>query len=498
MVFENQLIKEILEKYREIWAIGHAQSLLSWDSETYMPREGLEERAVARAELSLLAQKLILKPEFVELVERASGVEALNDYERGVVRVLAREIRIMKAIPPRLLAELTKTTQEAMYAWRVAKESDDFSKFKPYLEKIVELTREKADCLGWKEHPYDALLDLYEEGLTTRDVDNVLEPLARELRVILEKVVSEGRFPRKHPLEDVKYERSWMESVNSEVLRLLGYPLGDKARLDVSAHPFTIGIGLGDVRITTRYEGFDFKRSLLSTIHEFGHATYELQINPSLKFTPLATGVSLGVHEGQSRFWENIVGRSREFLEFIYPVLRRNLPFIEKYTPEDVYYYFNAVRPSLIRTEADEVTYNLHIVLRARLEKLMVKGEIKVSELPEQWNNLMEELLGVKPTRESEGVLQDIHWSMGSIGYFPTYTLGNLVAAQMKYHMEKDLNLKEKIASGSFNELKEWQRVKLHYYGSTYPPKELLRRAFGEEYAPEYWLRYLREKYLSI
>ena len=497
MVFENEVVKEILEKYRAIWAIGHAQALLSWDSETYMPRGGVEERAVARAELSLLAQKLILSPEFTQLVERAEKIEGLNDYERGVVRVLAREIRIMRAIPPRLLAELEKTTQEAMHAWRAAKETDDFNKFKPYLEKIVKLTREKADCLGWRDHPYDALLDLYEEGLTTRDVDNILTPLTSELKRILGKVEEEGRYPKKHPLEDVKYERTWMEAVNSEVLKMLGYPLGERARLDVSAHPFTIEIGLDDVRITTRYEGFDFKRSLLSTVHEFGHATYELQIDPALKYTPIATGVSLGVHEGQSRFWENIVGRSREFVELIYPVLKKHLPFIEKYTPEDVYLYFNVVRPSLIRTEADEVTYNMHIVLRARLEKLMLTGEVKVEDLPELWNNYMEELLGVRPGRHSEGVLQDIHWSMGSIGYFPTYTLGNIVAAQMMYAMEREVGLREKVAKGDFSAIKEWQRSRLHRFGSTYPPKELLRRALGSEYNVEYLLRYLREKYLG-
>lgn len=286
MYFQNEIVKEIIEKYRQIWSIGHALSLMGWDSETYMPKAGVEERAIARAELSLLAQQLILKPEFVQLVDKASGLEGLNDYEKGVVRVLQREIRIMKAIPPSLLAELEKTTQEAMHAWRMAKEANDYEKFKPYLDKIIKLTREKADYLGWKEHPYDALLDLYEEGLTTRDVDRILEPLAKELKALLSSVVYEGRFPQKHPLEDKQYERDWMERVNLEVLKIVGFPIGERSRLDVSAHPFTISIGLDDVRITTRYEGFDFKRSLLSTIHEFGHALYELQIDPGLKYTP--------------------------------------------------------------------------------------------------------------------------------------------------------------------------------------------------------------------
>ncbi|MEM3804857.1 MAG: carboxypeptidase M32 [Desulfurococcus sp.] len=497
MYFQNEIVKEIIEKYRQIWSISHALSLMSWDSETYMPKAGVEERAIARAELSLLAQQLILKPEFVQLVDKASGLEGLNDYEKGVVRVLQREIRIMKAIPPSLLAELEKTTQEAIHAWRMAKEANNYEKFKPYLDKIIKLTREKADYLGWKEHPYDALLDLYEEGLTTRDVDRILEPLAKELKALLSSVVYEGRFPQRHPLEDEWYERDWMERVNLEVLKIIGFPIGERSRLDVSAHPFTISIGLDDVRITTRYEGFDFKRSLLSTIHEFGHALYELQIDPGLKYTPLAEGASLGVHEGQSRFWENVIGRSREFVELIYPILRKNLPWVGRFTPEDVYLYFNTVRPSLIRTEADEVTYNLHIVLRARLEKLMIEGSVKAGDLPELWNSLMEELVGVKPKTYSEGVLQDIHWSMGSIGYFPTYTLGNIVAAQLRHHIERELKLSEKISRGEFESIREWLKNKIHRYGRTYPPKELLRMVFGEEYSVEPLVKYLKEKYVG-
>lgn len=497
MVFENPVIKEILEKCRVLWALAHAGALLGWDAETYMPREGVRERSIARAELSVLSQQLILRPEFVELVEKASRIEDLNDYEKGVVRVLEREIRIAKALPPWLIAEYAKVTQEAMIAWREAKKKDNYNLFKPYLEKIVDLARKKADYLGWKEHPYDALLDLFEEGLTTRDVDELFRKLEPEIKKILDKVMSEGRYPSKHPLEEVKYDTDAMRKVNKKVLELLEYPLGVRARIDESAHPFTQQIGIFDVRITTRYEGFDFKRSLLSTIHEFGHATYELQIDEKLMATPLATGVSLGIHEGQSRFWENIVGRSREFVEVIYPILKEHLDFIKDYSPEDLYYYFNTVRPSYIRTEADEVTYNLHILLRARLEKLLITGEIKVDELPEIWNDTMEELLGIRPRSYSEGVLQDIHWSMGSIGYFPTYTLGNLVAAQMRHHMLRELDLYELISEKKFRILKEWQKEKIHKWGSTYAPKELLRKAFGEEYTSDYFINYLEEKYLG-
>ena len=497
MVFENPIVKKILEKYRTIWSISHALSLMSWDSETYMPREGVRDRATARAELALLRQQLLLRPDFVELVELADSFEFLNVYERGVVRVLRRMIRIAKSLPPWLVAERAKVTQEAMIVWREAKAKNDFDLFKPHLEEIFDLTRKAADCLGWDKHPYDALLDIYEEGLRTEEVDRILSYLKSELKRVVEKALSEERYPRTHPLEEVKYDVAKIELVNKRVLEILGYPLGERGRLDVSAHPFTIDMGVFDVRITTRYEGVDFKRTLTAVIHEFGHALYQLQIDPALSYTPVADGASLGVHEGQSRFWENIVGRSREFIEYIYPVLREHLDFIEKYTLEDVYYYFNTVKPSLIRVDADEVTYNMHIVLRAELEKLLLTGEIRVSDLPELWGNYMEELLGVKPSTHSEGVLQDIHWSMGSIGYFPTYTLGNIVAAMMRKAMIREINLYERVASGDFKSIREWQRERIHKYGAVFAPKELLKTSLGSEYRPEDLVDYLVEKYLK-
>jgi carboxypeptidase Taq len=497
MVFDNPVIKELVEKTRVLWAINHATSLMGWDTEVYMPREGVRERGIASGELEMLNQKLLLQPEILSLLDKADKQEDLNDYERGLVRVLKRHVRIAKALPPRLVGEMARISQEAVVVWREAKAKNDYNMFKPYLEKIVKLSREAADHLGWEDHPYDALLDLYEEGLRTRDVDSLFAKLRPEIKRILDKILSEGKYPQSHELEKVKYDTDAMRRVNREVLELLGYPLGTRARLDESAHPFTIHMGIFDVRITTRYEGYDFKRSLLSTVHEFGHATYELQVDPRLMATALAHGVSLGIHEGQSRFWENIVGRSRAFVETIYPILKKHLDFIGKYTPEEIYYYFNTVRPSLIRTEADEVTYNLHILLRAELEKKMLTGEVKVDDLPEIWNNYMEEIIGVRPKNYAEGVLQDIHWSMGSIGYFPTYTLGNLVAAQMRHHIMKDMDLYEAILEKKFSDIKEWQRQKIHQWGSTYAPKDLLRKAFGEEYVADHFIRYLEEKYLS-
>lgn len=489
-MIRSDTVKQILEHYRVIWALGHAQSVMGWDSETYMPEEGIKGRAAARAEIAQLIQRFMLDEKFVKLVEKAEEEKDLTDVERGIVRVLKRDLKFYQRVPPEIVKEFAKVTSEAFVVWRNAKEKAKFDIFAPHLEKIVELSRIIADKLGYEEHPYDALLDLYEEGLTSRDVEAVFSVLEPGIRKLLNKLEAAG-WPKKHPLEEVPYERSKMEAAIVEVLELVGYPK-TRFRIDVSPHPFTIGITTPfDVRITVRYRGVDFKEPLFSALHEYGHALYELNIDESLAMTPVGNGVSLGIHESQSRFFENVVGRSREFVAKMSPILRKHLD-LAKYTDEDLFYYFNTVRPSLIRTEADEVTYNLHILLRYRLERLMITGEVKVKELPELWNNEMDRLLGVRPKNDAEGVLQDIHWSHGSIGYFPTYTLGNVVAAMIYY---KHGRVRELIAEGNIAAVKEYLREKVHKWGSVYPPKELLVRSFGETYNAEYLVKYLEEKY---
>jgi len=490
-MIKSETVRQILDHYRVVWALGHAQSVLGWDSETYMPKEGIKGRAVARAEIAQLIQRFMLDEKFVKLIERAEEEKDLTDVEKGIIRTLKRDLKFYQRVPPEVVKELAKVTSEAFVAWREAKEKARFDLFAPYLEKIVELTKVVAEKLGYEEHPYDALLDLYEEGLTSRDVEVIFSVLEPGIKTLLYRLESRG-WPKRHPLEEVPYERQKVEAAIAEVLELVGYPKG-RFRIDVSPHPFTIGITSPfDVRITVRYRGVDFKEPLFSALHEYGHALYELNIDESLAMTPVGSGVSLGIHESQSRFMENVVGRSREFVAKISTILRKHLDFLAKYTDDDLFYYFNVVRPSLIRTEADEVTYNLHILLRYRLERLMIIGEVKVSQLPELWNDEMERLLGVRPRNDAEGVLQDIHWSHGSIGYFPTYTLGNVVAAMIYYKHGK---IRELVAEGNFAAVKEYLREKIHRWGSIYPPKELLLRSFGETYNAHYLVKYLDEKY---
>ncbi|MCD6144375.1 MAG: carboxypeptidase M32, partial [Thermococcus sp.] len=281
-VFQNKVILKILEHYKKIWAINHAQSVLGWDMEVNMPKMGITERSVARGELSVLSQSLTLDPKFLELVEKAAALEDLNDYEKGVVRVLQRDIKIAKAFPPEFVRELSEVRSKATMAWTEAKEKDNFRKFEPWLDRIIELSKKAAEYLEYEEYPYDALLDLYEEGLRTRYLEPIFSKLEKDLKPILDKILEEGKVPKEHPLETEKYDIESMKEVNLKILELLGYPLEVRGRLDVSPHPFTTGFGINDVRVTTRYEGFDFRRALLAVVHEFGHALYELQIDEKL------------------------------------------------------------------------------------------------------------------------------------------------------------------------------------------------------------------------
>src|SRR5712692_517242 len=427
-LFSNPVVLDLLAKYKPIAAMTHTSALLGWDLEINMPEAGATARGQAQAEIELLRQKMTL--DLVGLVEKAEKQKTLNDAEKGVIRVIKREIDYYQKLPPELLEQLNKATVEAAVPWREARKKADFRIFQPHLEKITDLKRKQAEHLNPSTHPYNALLDLFEEGLTIDDLDRIFSVLIPQLKKILAKTLSQGRFPEKHPIEDLDYDVGALKQVNEKILRLLGMP-EKRFRQDVSTHPFSIKIASDDVRITTRYEPKDFKASMFGLMHECGHALYELQVDHELQFTPTATGVSAGVHESQSRFWENIVGRSKEFVPLVYPLLKTNLSFVARYDQKQLYSYFNTVKPSLIRVEADELTYNFHVAMRYELEKKLLLGKVKVSELPSVWNDMIEDYLGKRPDNDADGVLQDIHWSWGQFATFPGYSLGNIVAGML-------------------------------------------------------------------
>src|ERR671923_502695 len=503
MKSENPVINQILDAYKPIWSINHAGSLMSWDFETYMPRKGTEERGVADSQLRLLYKQLLLNKDFVDLVESAKKKPkegGLNDIEKGVVRVLDRNITRQMKIPKELTEAESLERVRGNMAWRQAREKSDFMMYEPHLKKMIEIKKQIAEKIGYEKHPYDALLDEFEEELTVDDLDKVFSALTPKIQKILKKLVDSGSVFCKEESNNLgkpRYDIQKVEELNREILKLLQYDT-ERFRMDVSTHPFTEAMGLNDVRITTRYEGTDFKRSISSTIHEAGHALYNLQCDQSLSITPLEGGSSLALHESQSRFWENIVGRSLPFVQLIAPLIRKQVSFANQATDDELYLYFNNVKADYIRVDADEVTYNLHIAIRYEIEKKIFGDELSVSEIPEFWNDRMDQLLGVRPTKDSQGVLQDTHWSSGLFGYFPTYTLGNLVSAIIASKMRKDLeDYEEDIKKGNFKPIREWLRLKIHQHGSVYAPKVLLNNNFNEGYNPDYFVAYIETKYLG-
>jgi carboxypeptidase Taq len=495
---ENHIVNQILDAYKPMWSLNHAISLMGWDFETYMPTSGTEERGMADSQLHILHKNLLLNKDFVGLVESAKKLDGLSDLEKGIVRVLNREITKQIKIPNELTQAESLERIRGNMTWREARQKSDFMMYAPHLKKMIEIKKQIAEKIGYEKHPYDALLDSFEEDLTVDDLDKVFGKLTPRIQKILKKLVDLGSpFCKESKLAKSKYDIQSVDKLNHDILTLLQYDR-KRFRMDVSTHPFTETMGLNDVRITTRYEGTDFKKSISSTIHEAGHALYDLQCDQSLSVTPLEGGSSLALHESQSRFWENIVGRSLSFVQLIASMIRKHVNFANQVTDHELYLYFNNVKADYIRVDADEVTYNLHIALRYEIEKKIFGDELSVSEIPEFWNDRMEQLLGVRPTNDSQGVLQDTHWSSGLFGYFPTYTLGNLVSTIIASKMRNDLEDYEKdIKRGDFQPIREWLRLKIHQHGSAYAPKVLLKNTLNEGYNPDYFVTYIETKYLE-
>jgi carboxypeptidase Taq len=493
-MFSNPLVLELNRKFTTNWALRSAGTILGWDLEVNMPSKGSTARGMVMGEVTMLMQKQLT--ELYPTLEKAGEREGdLNDYEKGIVRVLKRAQKYFTRMPPSLIERENQLAAEAFVIWRDARKKSDFKAFLPSLEKFVELKREEAEKLGYEDHPYNALLDQYEEGLTVADVDRMYSKLIPALKKILGKMPN-SKFTGNSPLVEKSYDISALSKVNRKLVDILGMPR-ERFRVDISAHPFEASSSRDDVRITTRYEGTDFRRALFSTIHESGHAIYELQLEEKLQFTSTGIAASNGFHESQSRFWENVVGRSRGFVNLLGPVLREQLDFVAPYDDEQLFYYFNLVKPGLIRVDADELTYNFHTALRYELEKKVIGGEISAAELPEMWNDTLEEYLGVRPPNDAMGVLQDVHWSHGDFGYFPTYTLGNVIAGMLWYNIRKDLAFEETVRAGAFDPVKKWLYEKIHRWGATYSPKELAERSLREPANSDRLVEYLEQKYVQ-
>ncbi len=482
----------------ELADIAHAEGLLHWDQETCMPRRGSEARAGSLGTLAGLAHDKLTAPDFVELVEALDGAGLTGD--EGVnVRELKRDQDRAVRVPKELVVELSRTESLAHEAWVEARDRAEFGLFQPWLEKIVDLKRREAHAVGFTGSVYNALLDDYEPHALVEEVDPLLGELRRRLVPLVEEILGSEAAAKQDDLLDQDYDIAVQESFGRRVLDDLGFDM-EAGRLDVSVHPFCSGSHPGDVRLTTRYNAGQLTSALFGIIHEAGHGLYEQGLPAEAGGLPVGRSVSLGIHESQSRMWENAVGRSREFWEHYLPQLAGCFPRrLEGVGVDRFYAAVNRVERSLIRVEADEMTYDLHILLRYELEKALLEGELEVGDLPGAWNDRMESDLGLRPGSDAEGVLQDIHWSLGLIGYFPTYTLGNLYGAQFYRRACADLDdLPGRIRRGELSGLLGWLRENIHGRGSRLTAAELVREVTGEPLGVDYLMEYLEGKYRPL
>ncbi|OGV49782.1 MAG: carboxypeptidase [Lentisphaerae bacterium GWF2_52_8] len=495
----NEKMNRLRRLINQVQDLHGAAAVLGWDQQTCMPPGGAAARAEQLGTLQELAHKFFTSPEvgalLDSLADHAKELDPDSD-DACLLRVLARNYAKKTRVPSSLVAEIARTSAAAEHVWEQARAASDFTMFSPHLEKLVSLMRDYSACFKPFAHPYDPLLDDYESGLNTESVRKVFEGLRPRQVELIRKIASRPQLSDEFMNGDFDAQKQL--EFGSMVISKFGYDW-QRGRQDRSAHPFTSTLGFGDVRITTRVMPRRLDSALFSSMHEAGHALYEQGMSQSLMRTPLADGASLGVHESQSRLWENIVGRSKPFWKHFLPHLKEAFPQLSGIGLDDFYRGINKVQPSLIRVESDEATYNLHVMLRFELEIALIEGTLNVAELPEAWNAKMSEYLGLEPGNDAEGVLQDVHWAAGLFGYFPTYALGNLLASQIWQCAGRELhNLPGQIANGEFSELREWLREKIHRHGAKYEPSVLVRRLAGADLSPEPYLRYLNDKYGEI
>ncbi len=491
-------LNKFKEMIGEVFDLNRAASVLSWDQQVNMPPGGAEARGQQLATLGKIAQEKFTSDEMGSLLEELKKEYTDPETDEGaMVRVAARDFEKAKRVPPEFVAEQAMVSTKAVEAWVEAKGKSDFSIFRPHLEKNLELIKKYVSFFPPADHPYDVLLDDYEPGLPTAEVREIFGNL-RPKQVALIKAIGEAKQVKSDFLNKSFNEKKVWD-FGETVIRKFGYDFR-RGRQDKAPHPFETTFSVDDVRITNRFEKNSPLATLFSAMHECGHALYELGGNPAYERTPLASGTSLAVHESQSRMWENLVGRSLPFWEHFYPELKKAFPSqLNGVNVKAFYKAINKVEPSLIRVNADEATYNLHIMLRLEIEIGMVEGSIAVKDLPEIWNARMRDYLGVTPPSDAQGVLQDIHWSYGSIGYFSTYALGNIISAQLWERINKEIrNLEEQIRKGQFAELLEWLRKNIHQYGHKYDPRDLVRKVTGNDIDSAAYVRYLTEKYGEI
>jgi carboxypeptidase Taq len=444
-----------------------------------------------------MAFELLISDKLGKYLEKLETRDDLEEKDRASLRVVGKAYRRHKAIPPSFYEEYAIAASRSQSAWEEAKAKSDFGLFKDHLEKMVDYARKFAEYYGYDDSPYDALIEEFEPGMTSAELKQIIEPLREELAPFIKRLVDEGTRPEDGFIRD-SFPEQMQRELSLKALGAMNYDF-EAGRLDKAVHPFTTTIGPGDVRVTTRFLPNNLFSGLSSSMHEGGHALYDQGIGDDLQWSGIGEGASFGIHESQSRLWENLVGRSREFWQYFAPIVGQVIPKLSSISAEKLYRAINIVEPSLIRVEADEVTYNLHIMLRFELEEGLISGRINVADLPDLWRDAMDRYLGVVPEDDASGVLQDVHWSSGLFGYFPSYMLGNLYSAQFFASALKDIpDLKDKISRGELSALLEWLRDRIHRHGKMYEPKELIERVTGAKPTGAYFMRYIVDKYTEI
>ena len=492
-------IEELKEYLKKIENLQHAGMILNWDMECSMPKNGVEAHIASLTFLSSEAFKLSISPimgEYLEELTKPEVIETLSEIDKKMVEKLKEDYEKVKNVPVKLQERITEVTSRSQHEWVEAKKNNDFDKMCPYFEEIIALQKEMASYTDPGKEPYDVLLNDYEKGMTADKIAGMFEELKKGILPLIEEIKNKVINEEKKFVGS--YPKSKQQELSKYLLDVIKYDF-DSGILDESEHPFTSGAAPHDVRITTHYMEDDILPSAFSVLHEGGHALYEQHINPELVGTGLNTGTSMGIHESQSRFYENIVGRSKAFWSKHYKEITRLFPEYTEVTLDEFYKGINKVEPSLIRIEADELTYNMHIIIRFELERALFDGSLEVKDLPEAWNNKMQQYLGVKPTNNKEGVLQDVHWPAGLFGYFPSYALGNIYGGQFLEQMEKELGSIDKILEEDKLEvITDWLCKHIHKYGSMKTPTQIIKDTCGGEIDAKSIISYYSKKYTDI
>ena len=497
----NSSYAELKARLAKIQDLNAVEGLLGWDQQTIMPANANDVRSAQIATITGLAHEMFTADETGRLLDAAAKETAESDPESdeaSLVRVTRRDWDRARRVPNELAAEMALASGEGYEAWKHARENADFKAFFPYLEKMIELKRRYVACFPEVAEPWDALFEDYEPGMTAAEVKTVFARVQEGLTPLM-KLVADNQDAVDDSAMHGHFPAAQQEKLSRRLLGHWGF--NDAGwRLDPTAHPFASSAATTDVRITTRYDEGFLNSSLFGTLHECGHGMYEAGVSPTLERTPLCHGVSLGLHESQSRMWENLIGRSRDYWRFAYPILLEEFPEQFKgVSEEQIHRAVNKMAPSLIRVEADEASYTLHIIIRFELELAIFRGEIQASDLEEAWNAKYKEYLGLDVPDAARGVLQDVHWSVGLLGYFPCYALGNIISCQIWDRMNREISdINGKIAAGEFAPLQDWLREHLWRYGRKFTPKQMIERAAGEPLNPEPYLAYLTDKVTSV